>query len=351
LRGEARKKRRAAARALAAETSTRETSKRKAAIFAGCAMAAVGLSYVAWTMVTNRFWSGDLRHAAVTSEGIFAMVSIDHVAEDGNIIDYRLVLVDPVTGARKARRIFGDEATCEEVELGYLWCRSDDEVRALRLGSLDDQATWGEVQKAVPVLAGGIDQGSLKVAGGALVVTANDGRLWSLHANPLGGVEGTTERPSEPGAPASSASKLDLHTGSLEFGGGNGARSSIVLHPSGAPGAADVPAAACSETYLTPTFLLLRGGPGVAPSATLHDPEGGLVRHESSMKHEDSHTLISRVGPGGCPLWTHDLGKGHIELATSGGGVLTIVGEFPRGDAVAIGFDLASGAQRWRRRL
>jgi len=350
LRGEARKKRRAAARKeLESREADREPSKRSTAIFAVCALGAMGLAYAGWLAITNRFWGGRLWRGTVTSEGILAAVEIDHMAEDGNLVDWRVVLIDPLTGERKARRVFGDDApTCEEVERDFLWCRTDHQVRALRLSSLADQATWADMQKAAPALAGGITEEPLKVSGDALVVTANDGRVWSLHADPPGGVLGGQHAAELP-VPARERS-LHTSTGSLGLSAARGGpRESIVLQPAGVP-ASEV-RSTCTETYLEPEFIPLRAPPGGATDSTLRDPEGGIVSHASSLDRATAHMLISRVGLDGCPLWSKDLGKGSLELATRAGGVLAIVGNFPLGHAVAIGFDLASGVERWRRAL
>ncbi len=351
MRGEARKKRRAAEGAANAEAIAEKKSDRAGTIVGVSSVVVVLLGMVAWTMLTNRFWSGDLRRVTLTSAGILATVAIEHVSEDGSSADFRVVVVDPRTGTRLARRIVGDFLTCEEVAVGNLWCRNEaNEVRALKLPSLDDRATWADIRRAVPALAAGLVQDPIKVSGDALVVTANDGRPWSLRVDPLRGDEGVRGKAEELRVPAMRTWTLPVSTGSLDVvSSRSGARKAVVLRPAGSPQVTEASATGCTETYLGADFVVFRGPPGSTPSSTLQDPEGGILIHETSLDHAASRTLVSRIGLDGCSLWTHDLGKGKLELATAGTGVLTIVGDLP--NAVVIGLDLASGRERWRRDL
>jgi hypothetical protein len=355
MKGEARKQRRAEARKERQdEEAARGPSKLVSLLLGVCAIAGFFLVHAAWVAITDRYWSGSLSRATLTSAGILGTVYVSHTLEDGSYADWRVVVVDPLTGARTARRVLGDDQPeCEEVEAGLLWCRIGDEFRALDLPSLGDRVTWGELRKAVPALALGIEHGPIKVDGDALVVTANDGRAWALHAAPPRGVLAAAL----PGHHADELRIPDPFVGSLPVGTGTlelldvpgGTRRAVALRLSGGSPGAPVRASGCSETYLKPRFVRLRVSARSVTDPSLHDPDGGLVWHESSLEHGASHSLVSRVGLDGCPVWTHDLGRGQLSFVTRAGGILAVVGDFPADHAAAVGLDLASGVERWRR--
>jgi hypothetical protein len=316
------------------------------------ALAGLGFgSIFGWQAITNRVSRASLHRGVVTTAGILGLTGIGHSGKSAGHTDWRIVLIDPVTGERRARRVLGaEQPECEETQAGSLWCRTKREVSLLALPTLADRATWADLQRAIPGLAVGIAVGQLERSGESIVVRGNDGRDWELHADPLRGAPAlgeARERSRGRRGRSSRTSSAPAPGGTLAFADAKGSqRRSIVLRDVAGDGEARP--TACQQTYLEPDFVTPSTPVATPPDTAASDDGGAFVVHKSSLARDASHVLLSRVGADGCPRWTVDLGDGSLELLTHARKVLAVVGSFPRGEGVAIGLDDATGGETWR---
>jgi hypothetical protein len=301
---------------------------------------------VAWEAVTDRTSTGSLHSAVVTSSGVLGITAIKHSSKAAGHNDWRLVLLDPVTGQRKARRILGSgEPTCDETQAGFLWCRTKTEVNLLTLPSLDDKATWRDLRRTIRGLEAGITSARLMRSGTSIVVTANDGLDWALQADPLGGAPVTGRAIEEVRRPTPPERSVTLRSGTLMLKDTEGSlRAAVMLRSEDTP--QELRATSCKDTYLGASFAHPET-PAVSSGRNTDVEDVAFVLHKSS-RSRDAHILVSRLGPESCPLWTADLGSGAVELTSHTGGVFAVIGSFPRGEGVSIGLDDATGKERWR---
>jgi len=336
------------------ETAAPRNVKPAWLVHTGVIVAVIGLLVIGVLVrdaITDRVSKGSLRAARVTSAGVLGLTRIHHGARSRSYSDFRLVLLDPATGARKARRILGSaEPECEEAQAGLLWCRTKTEVSLLELPSLVDRATWADLRRLISGLQPGITVERLRRSGSSIVVRANDGRDWMLRADPLEGTPAKADPELDWQARRETdvGSSVRVRSGTLVLEDSDGSTRTMIVVRGNEDPRAETRATMCQETYLEPKFLHPRA-PDASPAGASEEVDGGaFVLHESSLSRAQSHMLVSRVGIDGCSIWTADLGNGAVQFATHTRGLLVVVGDLQPGEGGAIGLDDATGTERWR---
>ena len=314
--------------------------KPKRETFWGSALMAIviagGIAGVAfgWQWLDNRYFGGSLASASVTTQGLLGVGAVRHSGRSRSHSDYRLTLIDPRTGARRARRVLTSlEPQCAELHPGRIWCRTRDTLEIIDLPSLSTRRDLVALKKALPELGPGLARWDkvLRAVGDQLVVRTADKRVWLLDDEPLRatpvpdarGDIGKSVSGRWPG-PGSAQVRLAVDDGDRMAVVGRGGQRS-------------------SETYLKPELVELKALPG----ETLDLAEfGALVAHRATLD-DSSRRLLTRVGPDGAGLWTRDLGRALApKFGVVAGDHVIAVGNF--GAGVAIAFDAKTGAERWR---
>lgn len=318
-----------------------------------------------WMAASILYWNGvheeqaaeDARSAPGVLESVQLAPGGDRIVlvghrtsetEDSTRDTYRIDLIDPVSGRRLVRRVFGEkEPWCMPTESGPLWCEADGRpLMALDQATLETVADWADLQRRNPGLTGE-PQGWPDVdrASGAALLAMPDGRSWRVdprqfEARPVEEPEYGVLRDSL----AAIRREPDTELGAATFDGAYHAFAA----PEGSQRARmtreNVPIS--TDDFLQPSFV----EDPAAADQPLRVPGSGalLVLHRTSLDYQSATDLLSAVALDGQTLWTAPTRLKELELGAVAGGTIVLVGDTAAGPGLVLGLDPATGAEKWR---
>jgi hypothetical protein len=264
--------------------------------------------------------NGNLEWTAWIGEGGGAgVLALEHLPDVEVSGDYRLSVLDPATGALRARRVLEDRAACRNATANRIWCQTQGKILLIDGLTLQDLATQEQLIARNESLTVGLSgfRPQVNPATGGLVVGTNDGLRAEISAVQTAArqVSEKTEYPEldDDRSPVSSqvvAGDFDIR----EKGNSSTDRQVLVRRtrqsgeevPLGLQAESGQPAAPPTGSYLKISFLS-PWDVALSKDYTLEDPAGFFMIHQTSLDDETANRLISRMDLEGRAIWTATL--------------------------------------------